>query len=633
MLRSTAQSLAWMATSVALFVLSNFLWWPLVFVSATPLAVGFCRQTRLWPTVAWAALTGWLIWYFIQYPVWTYSHGGVMLLALFQGATLIPVALAARLAWRRWRLPLTVGWPLVWVGGEYLRTLGLVGIPLGSLAGTCWEQLPLIQVAELGGIFALSLPIAAVQGLVADLILSALESGSLRASLQRHRHYLVGCAALWTLLPAWGQWRQHNIAAGLQEGPRVAVIQPDVLEPRTNTPGYDPALLLRRLQELTTAALDSSPAPVDLIVWPENITGLPIENRAYYDAPFDPRMSWPGVQPADAPHVWDHTRQQLRARSTTFAHWAQSLPAPLIVGMVDRHPAPPTSPQPFIAYNVARIFGDPVQPDSETSTQRKIRLFVGGESFPWAGNALDRWMSARHWLPDLFGVEDALQPGTTRTVRALSAPRAGAAPDLAHRYLINLCSELLLPHSSQVIGPRPAGFGKPFGFLVNIANEGSFLRNRTQIQHFRYLVFRAVESRVAVARSTNTGLSGFISPTGEVYGLVTNAAGQARTDLGAPELPLIEEILAFRAQHEAELATDPALRAELQRRIAAVETLRREAGVEGFSVAPLRISPVETLYHRAGDWIGLPAAVGLTGLSMAALFPTFREPTASSSLT
>jgi apolipoprotein N-acyltransferase len=48
--------------------------------------------------------------------------------------------------------------------------------------------------------------------------------------------------------------------------------------------------------------------------------------------------------------------------------------------------------------------------------------------------------------------------------------------------------------------------------------------------------FRAVEARVGIARSCNTSISGFVKPTGEMYGEVVNARGQSWTGMGAPEL-------------------------------------------------------------------------------------------------
>ena len=64
---------------------------------------------------------------------------------------------------------------------------------------------------------------------------------------------------------------------------------------------------------------------------------------------------------------------------------------------------------------------------------------------------------------------------------------------------------------------------KQVDLLLNISNDGWFGRGVQQPQHLAICVFRAVENRVAVARAVNTGISGFIEPSGRVHDLVTRA--------------------------------------------------------------------------------------------------------------
>jgi hypothetical protein len=118
---------------------------------------------------------------------------------------------------------------------------------------------------------------------------------------------------------------------------------------------------------------------------------------------------------------------------------------------------------------------------------------------------------------------------------------------------------------------------------VNISNDGIFQRNRAQVWHAAMSSFRAVEARAGIVRSSNTGVSGFVKPTGEMYGEAVNARGQSWTGLGAPELPRIAALVKFRRDHAAELATNPALAAHVTSEIAAIEELRRAAGGSGQS--------------------------------------------------
>jgi apolipoprotein N-acyltransferase len=53
-------------------------------------------------------------------------------------------------------------------------------------------------------------------------------------------------------------------------------------------------------------------------------------------------------------------------------------------------------------------------------------------------------------------------------------------------------------------------------FMVNMTNDAWFGRTSGPFQHLAMYPFRAVEHRVAIVRAANTGVSAFISPTGQV---------------------------------------------------------------------------------------------------------------------
>ena len=86
-----------------------------------------------------------------------------------------------------------------------------------------------------------------------------------------------------------------------------------------------------------------------------------------------------------------------------------------------------------------------------------------------------------------------------------------------------------------------------------------------------------------------------------MYGEVVNARGPSWTGLGAPELPRIAALVKFRRDHAAALATDPAVAAHVTSEIAAIEELRRVAGVSDQSTQQVYVDSRRTLYSRIGD--------------------------------
>jgi apolipoprotein N-acyltransferase len=83
-----------------------------------------------------------------------------------------------------------------------------------------------------------------------------------------------------------------------------------------------------------------------------------------------------------------------------------------------------------------------------------------------------------------------------------------------------ICFEDLFPEISREFIRRGARF------LVNITNDAWYKESSAPYQHFAASVFRAVENRVYLARAANTGISGFIDPTGRILGVIRNDRGK-----------------------------------------------------------------------------------------------------------
>lgn len=67
--------------------------------------------------------------------------------------------------------PLLLLAPSLWVSLEYIRTYLLTGFPWSSIGYTQYKTLPLIQIADITGIYGISFIIVAINGAIVDLIL------------------------------------------------------------------------------------------------------------------------------------------------------------------------------------------------------------------------------------------------------------------------------------------------------------------------------------------------------------------------------------------------------------------------------------------------------------------------------
>ncbi len=109
-----------------------------------------------------------------------------------------------------------------------------------------------------------------------------------------------------------------------------------------------------------------------------------------------------------------------------------------------------------------------------------------------------------------------VNPGQEYTLFSVELP--GVGHRLRSKFGVLICFEDVFPGLSRQFVKRGAQF------LVNITNDAWYKQSFASYQHFQASVFRAVENRVSLVRSANTGVSGFISPEGKIIALVKDAS-------------------------------------------------------------------------------------------------------------
>ncbi len=75
-----------------------------------------------------------------------------------------------------------------------------------------------------------------------------------------------------------------------------------------------------------------------------------------------------------------------------------------------------------------------------------------------------------------------------------------------------ICYEIIFPNLARAMTKNNAAL------LINITNDAWYGRSSAPYQHFSMAKFRAVENRRSLIRAANTGISGFIDPSGMVIG-------------------------------------------------------------------------------------------------------------------
>ena len=147
-------------------------------------------------------------------------------------------------------------------------------------------------------------------------------------------------------------------------------------------------------------------------------------------------------------------------------------------------------------YNIAALF---TPRGSEPQTYRKMHLVPFGEYIPFR-----RAFPPFEWIAgDL--VPGDFTAGTEYTLLKLERPAVNVGA--------LICFEDTLGDLTRHFVRRGAQL------LVNVTNDGWFLRSQASEQHLANAVFRTVENRRPLVRAANTGVTAFI----DRFGRITNA--------------------------------------------------------------------------------------------------------------
>ena len=487
-----------LATLVPMSLLfSPIEFWPLSFVCMVPwlLLVGGSRHA---PRVYFHSFLLGSAFFLINLRWLYHSTGmGYVALAIYLALYFPLVALPVRHAVRRRRWPLAIVFPLVWTGSEMLRAVIISGFPWFFLSHSLYRVLTFIQVSDLVGAYGVTFFVAAVNGAIADLAFAWLEARRTGTRLGRTRAMRVSvpfAAVISLFVIVYGQIQLRRDTT--TPGPKVAVIQGDFLSlvDEQQAVGHDRATEVDKMRiylSMMQAAASETP---DLYLLPESPWVMYLNPEARDFFPLS-RTSYAELQ-----------KHATRYNATVVTGSATIIPTPFDLLDDERR------------HNSATV----LYPDgSEPGRYDKVHLVYFGEIIPFR---IGRLRFLYFWLNRLapFSGRDgttefSIFPGEEfRTFNLKAASQNGQSFDFG----IPICYEDVMPYVSRRF-VSDGSDEKRVDLLLNISNDGWFGRGIQQPQHLAISAFRAVENRVAVARSVNTGVSGFIKPSGEIYGLVS----------------------------------------------------------------------------------------------------------------
>jgi apolipoprotein N-acyltransferase len=158
-------------------------------------------------------------------------------------------------------------------------------------------------------------------------------------------------------------------------------------------------------------------------------------------------------------------------------------------------------------YNSALLVSDE---GKQIQLYRKLHLVPFGEYVPGRNTIPGIGAIVGDQVPEDFGF------GKEPTVFRLTRPDVRAAP--------LICFEDTIGELTRQFVLRGANL------LVNITNDGWFLRSAGSQQHLDNAIFRCVETRLAMVRAANTGVTCFINEFGRITQVLLDDSGSQFTE-------------------------------------------------------------------------------------------------------
>ena len=358
-------------------------------------------------------------------------------------------------------VPLLLSFPTVWIGLEFLRSFVMTGFPWYFLAHTQHDILPLIQIADIGGAFAVSFLVAAVNVVIFEGLCRFRSEHAAQASVphpRTHSFFIQFTSVLLVLAAtlAYGFWNLSEDTC--EPGPRIALLQGNI-DQRLRIAAHRSAEAKAKVQavyfDLCLQASTLHPPPA-LIVWPET--------------------SYPSPWLTVAPHV-EPAKQPAQVQKEQAMHQD-------FVRMI----GPLTKTNVLLGLNTEMIgdnqkifrFNSALLIDATNKPQGrydKIHRVPFGEYIP-----------LRDWLPFMnvfspydFDYSIGQGDGLTRFMVG------------EHRFGVLICFEDSDPFMARDYGIS-TNDGPPVDFLVNISNDGWFDGSSEHEEHLAISRFRAIET-------------------------------------------------------------------------------------------------------------------------------------------
>ena len=394
---------------------------------------------------------------------------------------------------------------LIWMAFEYLRTRGFLGYSYGVTGYSQWHLLPVIQIASITGVWGVSALVVFPSAWLAAALGESwnktspreVQSRNLQVNrlslglrLLREWSYLIICiknffrrewvsALVWfvLLLVSLVYGFTSRIDYSEERTAKLALIQhnTDPWKPSkapTAAQAFEEYRIdFRILRRLSDEALAAHP-DTDLVVWSETA--------------FVPRIYW-HTTVRDDPDSWELVKELL--------DYLSRQDVPFVIGNDDARKDPAINPwgDNRVDYNAVMLY----ERGQLKTLYRKLHLVPFTEHFPYEKQ-----------LPLIY---NALVNADTHFWE--KGKEATVFDARGVKFSTPICFEDTFGYLSRDFVRNGAEL------IVNLSNDAWSRSLPAQMQHLSMAVFRAVENRRSMARSTASGQTCAVDPNGKILAM------------------------------------------------------------------------------------------------------------------
>lgn len=453
-------------------------------------------RNTTWKLVgAYGFLFGFVYYSIFNYWLTTFHPFAILIVTIIKGAEMVALFFALKAA-DRWTGCILKGrlvhvfQAVIWVAYAYLSQGWFAGYPYGTIAYALYSYKILIQVADLFGIWGITFMMVLPQAFLGNWLCDHYSSTTTEHSEGLWKHVLfhkVSLIIFVVLLIAqiiygiinYSKWKKAEPDTSFT----VATVQHNADSWKG---GYD--TYKRNFINLEKMSLEAMLRNPDLIVWSETA--------------FVPSVNWYTTYPYegnDEGDNFDYLRK-IQNLVNDFVRFGTELGIPLLTGnpssIIDDETLPPYDEEGNwnkLDYNSVILFDD----GTIKQIYLKQHLVPFTEHFPY-----ERQMP---WLYNLLKANDYhwWEKGTEPVVFETSNGITFSTPICYEDVFGDICAEFVANGAD---------------LIVNMTNDSWSGSEAAERQHAVMAVFRCIENRKTMLRSTNSGLTCLITPDGTIQG-------------------------------------------------------------------------------------------------------------------